>query len=94
MRRSWPSSMYWCNSRARSRAESQVVAERLLDDYASVRRQACLGKALNDPAEQERRDLEVEDRHVRPLDRLAHASVRGRVREVAGDVREPVCKAS
>ena len=68
----------------------QVVPERLLHDHASVRRQACLGKALNDPAEQERRDLEVEDRHIRPLDRLAHASVRGRVREVAGDVREPV----
>ncbi len=40
----------------------QVVAERLLHDDARLRRQAGLRQALDDGAEEERRDLEVEDR--------------------------------
>ena len=39
-----------------------VVAERLLDDDARVLGQPGVGEALDDAAEQERRDLEVEDR--------------------------------
>ena len=89
MRRAGDSSMYWCSSAASARAECEVVAERLLDDDARVLRQARLGEALDDRAEQERRDLEVEDRASRALDRLADALVGRRVGEVAGDVREP-----
>ena len=39
-----------------------VVAERLLDDDPPGLRQAGLGQALDDRPEEERRDLEVEDR--------------------------------
>ena len=40
----------------------EVVAERLLDDDAAALRQARVGEALHDAPEEERRDLEVEDR--------------------------------
>ena len=43
----------------------QVVAERLLDHHPGALGQAGLGQPLDDGAEQERRDLEVEDRSVR-----------------------------
>ena len=44
----------------------EVVAERLLHDHARVRRQAGGGEARDHRAEQERRDLEVEDRRPAP----------------------------
>ena len=43
----------------------EVVAERLLDDHPGGLRQPGLREPLHDPAEQERRDLEVEDRQAR-----------------------------
>ena len=70
-----------------------VVAERLLDDDARVLRQPRLRQALHDGAEEEGRDLEVEDRALRAVDRLGQALVRGRVGEVAGDIGEPVGEA-
>ena len=66
----------------------EVVAERLLDDDARGLRQPRLREPLHDPAEQERRDLEIEDRQARALDRLRDPPVGRRVAEVAGDVRE------
>ena len=67
-----------------------VVAERLLDDEARSRAQPGVGDALDDLPEQERRDLEVEDRGLGALDRLTDAPVRRGVGEVAADVGQPV----
>ena len=67
----------------------EVVAERLLDDDARVLGEPGRGEALDDRAEQERRDLEVEDGRLGALDRLADARVRRRVAEIALDVGEP-----
>ena len=61
----------------------EVVPERLLDDDARVLRQAGVGEALDDRAEEERRDLEVEDGALRALDRARDPLVRGGVGEVA-----------
>ena len=69
------------------------MAERLLDDDARVLCQACLGEALDDRAEEERRDLEVEDRQLASLDRVGHVVECHRVGEVALDVGEPFCEA-
>ncbi len=66
-----------------------VVAERLLDDDARGLRQPRVGEALDDPPEQERRDLEIEDRQLCALDRGADAVVRRSVAEVSLHVREP-----
>ena len=71
----------------------EVVAERLLDDDPRVLREPGLREALDDPAEQERRDLEVEDRARRVGDGLGDALVRGGVAEVARDVRETLREA-
>ena len=49
-----------------------------------------VGDALDHLAEQERRDLEVEDRRRGALDRVADAAVRRRVGEVAADVGQPL----
>ena len=70
-----------------------VVAEGLLDDDPGVLRQAGLGEALDDPAEEERRDLEVEDGARGAGDRGRDALVRGGVAEVALHVREPLREA-
>ncbi len=71
-----------------------VVPERLLDDDSAGLDQPCVRQAFHDATEQEGRDLEVEDRHVRALDRLADALVGRVVAEVALDIghaaREPV----
>jgi hypothetical protein len=66
----------------------EVVAEGLLDDDAPVLRQARAGEAGDDPAEQERRDLEVEDRGLRVPDRRGDPAVRRLVPEVALHVGE------
>ena len=71
----------------------EVVAERLLDDDAAGCGQAGVRQVLHDRPEQERRDLEVEDRGLRLSDRLRDAVVGRRVREVPVDVREPACEA-
>ena len=63
-----------------------IVSERLLDDDATGLREACFRQALDDAAEEERRDLEVEDRCVGALDRLADAFVGRVVAEVALDI--------
>ena len=70
-----------------------VVAEGLLDDDPGVLREARLGEALDDPAEEERRDLEVEDRALGAGDGGGHALVRGCVAEVALDVGETLREA-
>ena len=66
----------------------KVVAEGLLDDDTPIFRSARAGEAGDDPAEQERRDLEVEDRARRLADGRFDAPVRRLVPEVALDVRE------
>jgi len=71
------------------RSRRLVIAERLLDDDPRSGGQIGLGQALHDLGEEERRDLEVEDRELRPLDGLAHCLVGGGRREVALDVGEP-----
>ncbi len=68
----------------------QVVAERLLDDHPRVGGEAGLGQALDDLAEQERRDLQVEDRVLGAFDCVRHPAVGGGVAEVALDVGEPL----
>ena len=85
--------MYWWSSVRELLRRRAVVAERLLDDDASVLRQPRLRQALDDGAEEERRDLEVEDRALGAVDRLGDALVRGRIGEIAGDVGEPVGEA-
>ena len=71
----------------------QVVAERLLDHDTGICGQAGLGQPFHHRAEEERRDLEVEDRQLGRPDGRADALVRGGVAEVALDVREPVGEA-
>jgi hypothetical protein len=59
--------------RARGR---EVVPERLLDDDARALGESCLRQAADDGAEQRGRDLEVEDRKARAVDRLRDWLVR------------------
>ena len=66
----------------------EVVPERLLDDDATGPDQPGLGEPLDGAAEEERRDLEVEDGVARTLDRSADTLVRLGVCKVAADVRE------
>ena len=66
----------------------EVVAEGLLDHDAGARGQAGVREALHDRAEQERRDLEVEDRALRVREPRRQPLERRRVREVAGEVGE------
>jgi hypothetical protein len=66
----------------------EIVPERLLDDNARRLRQAGLHQSLDDGSEEERRDLEVEDRRSGFADRGADALVDGGVGEVARDVGE------
>jgi hypothetical protein len=72
---------------------SEVVPEGLLDDDAGALGQARLGEPLDDPPEQEGRDLEVEDGQLGAVDRSADALVGRGVPEVAGDVLKTVGKA-
>src|SRR6188472_1898264 len=72
-----------------SASRLEIVAERLLHDDASLRREAGLGELPDDSAEQEGWDLEVEDRTVSPLDRRGDALVGVSVGEVATDVGQP-----
>ena len=67
----------------------EVVPERLLDDDPRALGQAGLRQTLDHGAEQERRDLEVEDRRERVADLPRQARERLLVAEVAGHVREP-----
>ena len=67
----------------------QVVAERLLHDDARAVGQPCLREALDHRAEEERRDLEIEDRAGRALERRGDAGVRRLVAEVPGHVGHP-----
>jgi hypothetical protein len=66
----------------------QVVPERLLDDDARVPGQAHVREPLDDGAEQERRDLEVEDRAASVLQPRREVLERGGIREVARQVRQ------
>ena len=93
MRKSCGSSMYWWSSVGERAGGLAVVAERLLDDDPRVLRDAGLRQPLDDPAEEERRDLEVEDRALGAGDRGRDALVRGGVAEVALDVRETLREA-
>ena len=71
----------------------EVVAERLLDHDARALRQAGVGELLHHAPEQERRDLEVEDRARLALDRRGDAFVGRRVGEVSRDVGEALREA-
>ena len=82
--------MDFCRERARRR---EVVPERLLDDDAAGLREAGVGELPDHRSEQERRDLQVEDRRLRVADRALQPLVGGRVREVAADVGEARGKA-
>ena len=64
----------------------EVVAEGLLDDDAGVLGQAGVGEAVDDGGEERGRDLEVEDRLLLALDRLADPLEGGGVAVVALDV--------
>ena len=94
MRSSCDSSMYWCSSAASARGRGEVVPEGLLDHHTRVLGEACFGEPLHHATEQERRDLEVEDRVLGTLDRLADALVGARVAEVAGHIRQAPHEAS
>jgi hypothetical protein len=65
-----------------------VVAEGLLDHHPGPLGQAGVGQALDDGAEQERRDLQVEDRGGGAADSVGDAPEGGRVAEVAREVRQ------
>ena len=68
----------------------EIVAERLLDhDARRLLGQPRVGQALDHPAEQERRDLEIEHRALRVADRAGDSLVRRGVAEVAAHVRHP-----
>ena len=67
----------------------EVVPERLLHDDPRSRRQPGVCQPLDDPAEQKGRDLEVEDRGLGALDRLADPGVGRGVSEVPLDIGEP-----
>ncbi len=67
----------------------QVVAERLLDDHARGLRQVRVLQLLDHRPEQERGDLQVEDRAARVADRGRQALVGGGVGEIAAHVGEP-----
>ena len=71
----------------------RVAAERLLHDDARVRRLSCVRQALDDPPEEERRDLEVEHGRFGVPDRRTHPLVGRVVAEIALDVREPLGEA-
>ena len=73
----------------RATGRGLVVTERLLDDHAGLVGETGLGEALDDGAEQERWDLQVEDRLLGALDRRADLLVGGGVGEVALHVGEP-----
>ena len=63
-----------------------IVAERLLHHDTSRLRQAGLGQPLHNRAEQERRNLQVEDRMLRILDRIADPAIGLAVGEITADV--------
>ena len=59
------------------------MPERLLDHDPPLRHQAGVGQALDHPAEQERRDLEVEHRSLGTLDRVGDPRIGRGIAEVA-----------
>ena len=59
----------------------EVVPERLLDDDAAGPDEPGLGEPLDGAAEEERRDLEVEDRVAHVPDRSADTLIRRRRRQ-------------
>ena len=75
--------VYLVGERARG---LEVVAERLLDDDARPMGETGVGEALDDVAEQEGRDLEVEDRRVGVVNGGGQALEGLGVAEVARDV--------
>ena len=88
MRSSCDSSMYWCSSSASARADARSWPNGFSTTTRAFVVSAGVGEALDDGAEQERRDLEVEDRassRRRSPRRRARRSPRRRSRP---DVRE------
>ncbi len=71
----------------------EVVAERLLDDDASVLGEARVREPADDRREERGRDLEVEDRQLLAFDLGRDLSVDGGVLEIAVDVREALREA-
>ncbi len=71
----------------------EVVPEGLLDHEPGALGEPRVGEPRDDLAEQERRDLEVEDGVLGAADGLRDAAVRGVVAEVALDVREALREA-
>ena len=80
--------MDWCSSSASARADARSWPNGFSTTTRPFVVSAGAGEPRDDPAEQERRDLEVEDRARRSADRLFDALVRRVVAEVALDVRE------
>jgi hypothetical protein len=70
----------------------EVMAERLLDDDASLR-SVCVGKATDDCGKQGRWNLEIEHGEFGTLDLLCHTLIGRGVGEVTVDVRELVGEA-
>ncbi len=84
MRKSCDSSMYWCSSSASARADSRSWPNGFSTTTRAFFVRPAVGESLHDRAEEERRDLEVEHRSLRALDRGADPLVRLGVGEVAG----------
>jgi hypothetical protein len=77
------------NIRCECASRGQVVTERLLDDHAGVFGQPRVGQSLDHRREQERWNLQVEDRSLRGADRLGHLLVRAGISKVTLHVGKP-----
>ena len=82
--------MYWCSSSASSPAEAWSWPNGFSTTTRADLVRSGLGQTLHDPAEQERRDLQVEDGALGALDRVADPLVGRGVGEVAVHVRQPL----
>ena len=80
--------MDWCSSAASARAEARSWPNGFSTTTRPVRRQPSAGETGDDAAEEEGRDLEVEDRGLRVADRLPDPTIRRVLPEVALDVRK------
>ena len=80
--------MYWCSSAASARADARSCPNGFSTTTRAFSVRPAVVKPFDDRAEEERRDLEVEDRQLRALDRRADPLVGRRVAEVALHVRE------
>ncbi len=84
--------MYWCSSSASAVAEAPSWPNGFSTTTRPALRQARLGKPGDDAPEEERRDLEVEDRVLGAVERGRDTLVGRTVGEVAAQIRQPLCE--